>query len=48
MDIVKKLENSYCGIGGWRCYCCGPKDKKEKRLIRKRVRKLFKIVPIDI
>lgn len=42
VDIIKKIESSICGKGGWKCYCCGPKDKKEKRIIRKKVRTKFK------
>lgn len=42
MDIVKKTEASFCCEGGWKCRCCGPKGKKEKRIIRKKARKKFK------
>ena len=39
MDIVRKTENQKCAPRGWKNCLCGPKDKKEKRRIRKPVRR---------
>ncbi len=39
MDDFRRVGNSRCSVGGYKCHCCGPKPGKEKHQLRRYVRR---------
>lgn len=42
MDRFKLLMNSDIGVGGYKCYCCGPADRQDEKRIRRMARHRLK------
>ena len=45
MDAFKRAANHKIGVGGYKCYCCGPSPKKRRRyrrMARRRLKQLTK------
>lgn len=44
-DVFKVMGDLLCAVGGWQCYCCGPRttrDRKDKPIFRRRARHKLK------
>lgn len=41
-DIFNKIKDGFCCNGGQKCIHCGPKGKKERRLLNKQARQILK------
>ena len=42
MDKFNKVSNKECGPGGLKCSCCGPAPGKDRKKLRRRVRRRLK------